>query len=156
MINPQYKNDFSKTVLIVDQDRDLVKQLASQIRTLGLNVVTANDTLTAVKIMDRGFPDLLVLDVETPAGNGKSLLTMLESIEESRGIPAIVLCQSPDLNNVPRVETACAYYVHKSLQSWNKIEIFIHELIDLEPIHTQTDNPLLTNTSSPDHDQKGN
>ena len=61
-------------------------------------------------------------------------MTFLESLgvdSEKCEIPVIVLCKNADLRSIARVPILIAYYVHKTAGVWNKIETFIHELIDV-------------------------
>ncbi|MDB4766284.1 hypothetical protein OAG71_01205 [bacterium] len=120
-----------KTVLIVDDNQELCVQLAGQTRAMGLSSLTANDAISAVKIMERQMPDLLIFDSELPAGEEKTFLERLGGSSRSCEIPAIVLCKNADLSSITRDPTLIAYYVHKSEEAWDKIETFIHELVDL-------------------------
>ena len=128
---PETRTD-KKTVLVIDEDQRLCFDLASKTEAMGLNTLTANDAVSAVKIMDGQFPDLLIFDGELPAGNGKTFLERLGACPESCEIPAIVLCNNGDLSAINRVPEIVAYYVHNSEAAWNKIETFIHELVDVK------------------------
>ena len=138
-----------KTVLIVDDNQELLVNLAKQCKAIGLSVLTASDAVSAAKLMDQQFPALLLIDAEMPAGNGKTFLERLEANSETQGIPAIVLCKNADMNSIARVPKMVAYYVHKSERAWNTIEMFIHELVDLKasPSNESKDdeNPLNLN-----------
>ena len=120
-----------KMVLIVDQNQKLCVNLARQIRAMGLGSLAANDVVSAEQIMARKLPDLLMIDGELPAKHGMTFLESLGVDPERCEIPAIVLCNNPDLRSVARVPALIAYYVHKSETAWDKIETFIHELIDV-------------------------
>ncbi len=123
-----------KSVLIIDDDQNMVDLLSKHCRSIGLDVRTTTDGVQAVELMDQGYPDLLILDIDVHACNGKSLLQFLDIEELNWRVPAIVLCKSTDLSSVYRVKTICAYYVHKTPQALNKIEIFANELVDLASI----------------------
>ena len=130
----EHQDSAGKTVLVVDENPEWLAFLAQRCRSIGLIVQTASDAFAAVEIMDRKFPDLLILDIEMPAGNKKLFLECLGGDSESREIPAIALCSNADLNSVQKNESMVAYYVYKSRQNWNRIEVFISELIDVNPI----------------------
>ena len=120
-----------KTVLIVDQNQKLCVNLAKQARAMGLASLAANDAVSAEKIMERQLPDLLMIDGELPAEHGMTFLESLGVDSEKCEIPVIVLCRNADLRSITRVPALIAYYVHKSEKAWDKIETFIHELIDV-------------------------
>ena len=125
-----------KTVLIVDENQQLCVKLARRVRAMGLSTLAANDAVSAVEIMERQSVDLLIFDCELPARHGMTYLESLGVHSESREIPVIVLCKEADLTSVTRVPTLIAYYVHKSEEAWDKIEMFIHELVDVNASST--------------------
>ena len=125
------KQNSKKTVLIVDPDQKLCVKLAKQTRALGLKPLAANDFVSAEKIMERQFPELLIIDGDLPAKHGMTFLESLGVDAERCEIPVVVLCNNPDMRSIPRIPTLIAYYVHKSAIAWDKIETFIHELIDV-------------------------
>lgn len=122
-----------KTVLIVDEEQEMVDFLAYRFQSIGLNVSAANNAKTAIRVIESNLPDLIVFDVEMPFGKGHSFLEALDIQAENWHIPAIVLCNTSDLRSVHRPTSLCAYYVHRSQQAWNRIEIFTRELVDLAP-----------------------
>ena len=122
-----------KTVLIVDDDRDLVDILAKRCESIGLKVQKAHNLISAVVLMDKAFPDLLCVDVNFPAGNGLTFLDALRLDAGAARIPVIVLTGRQDPSTISRCQDLCAYYVRKSTNAWRAIEPIIYELIDHEP-----------------------
>jgi CheY-like chemotaxis protein len=65
------------TVLVVDDDADVLATLAAIIKSGGHSVVKANSGTTALDILDGDLPiDLLVTDVIMPGLNGFNLARM--------------------------------------------------------------------------------
>jgi len=122
-----------KTVLIIDPDEQLVAFLVERFSSLGMNTWTAPNAAAAVEQMDQEFPNLIVTDIELPVGNGRTFLEMLGIMKESREIPVIALCDTDDLKKTQRLEILKAYYVTKKQESWQTIEMFAYELVDLDP-----------------------
>ena len=122
-----------KTILIIDDDTNLIEALAARCRKIGLQVETARNLLTAVVIMDRKLPDLLCVDINMPTGNGLNFCEMLSLDENTSKIPVIVLSGQKDPDTLLRCQNLCAYYVHKSNDVWRSMEPVIYELIDIEP-----------------------
>ncbi len=102
-----------KTILIADDDHELVHVLAVRCRRLGLNVLCAHDAFTSLSLVKTGRPDVVCLDVDMPAGNGLGVCEMLSSDAECRTIPIIILTGRTDPETIMRCHSLCAYYVEK-------------------------------------------
>ncbi len=123
----------SKSILIADDDRDLVQALAARCRQLGLQVVMAYDAMSALTLAHAKRPDMVCLDVSMPNGDGLSVAEMLSSDEQLRSTPVIVLTASSDEATIRRCHGLCAYYVLKSHDVWQEMEPLIREALGLEP-----------------------
>ena len=81
-----------KKILIVDDDQDLVVGLAVRLRKVGgYDVIMASDGLAAVTKAQRERPDLVILDLGLPVGDGFSVLERLKTLMNTALIPVIVL-----------------------------------------------------------------
>lgn len=56
-------NTEKKNILIVDDDIDYLNQLELQVKGMGYDVKTANGEKEAEEAMDRGKPDLAIIDL---------------------------------------------------------------------------------------------
>ena len=66
-----------RRVLVVDDDRSIVRMMRLTLRTSGFDVETAHDGAEALqKIVDK-HPDVIVLDLQMPVMDGESLLREL-------------------------------------------------------------------------------
>jgi DNA-binding response OmpR family regulator len=119
----------SKTILIADDDRDLVDALALRCRRLGFNVLIAHDAFAALLLAKSRTPDMICLDVEMPSGNGLSVCEMLASDEVCRSIPIAILRGRVDPDTIIRCHSMCAYYVEKCPDVWSRIEPLVKELL---------------------------
>ena len=129
----------SKTILIADDDRDLVQVLKLRCTQLGLNVVGAHDAMTALALVHQERPDLICLDVNMPSGNGLSVCEMLAADDRLSSIPVIMLTGRADEETIRRCHAMCAYYVLKSGDIWNRVEPILHELLELPPTETDSE-----------------
>lgn len=120
-----------KTVLIADDDRDLVNVLSVRCRRLGLKVLVAYDAFTALSLARSRTPDVICLDIEMPAGNGLCVCEMLASDESFRQTPIIMLTGRTDPDTIVRCHTLCAYYVEKCTNTWSRVEPLLRELVEL-------------------------
>ncbi|MBN1590033.1 MAG: response regulator [Pirellulales bacterium] len=121
-----------KTVLIADDDQNLVDVLALRCRQLGLNVVVAYDARAAFARICEAHPDVICLDVKMPSGSGLSVCEMLVNDEELSCIPVIMLTGKDDHATIRRCHEMCAFYVLKSPDVWERLRPLLCELLDIE------------------------
>lgn len=122
-----------KSILIVDEDRQRVGKLTKQCRQIGLQVRTAYSVLMAMTELDEGLPDLVCLDIDMPSSNGLSVCEMMATDEEATRVPIIALSTTKNETIIRRCANLCAYHVHKSQDTWYRIEPVIYELVDIDP-----------------------
>lgn len=80
-----------KRVLIVDDNADLVRIMSAHLEGHGYSVVSASDVAEAVKAVQKEKPDLIILDVVMPGGDGLSILKRLNALNPRNMIPVIVV-----------------------------------------------------------------
>ena len=82
-----------KKILIVEDDQNIAKALAIRLKSAGYEVTVAADAMTAVAAAVKIQPDLALLDISVPAGNG---FTVAEKIQEliASATPIIFLTAS--------------------------------------------------------------
>jgi CheY-like chemotaxis protein len=67
-------------ILIVEDDRPIATALSLRLKAAGYETTLAHDALTAVSTAVQCRPDLALLDVSLPAGNGFSVAERLQSL----------------------------------------------------------------------------
>jgi DNA-binding response OmpR family regulator len=77
-------------ILIVDDDVEIRELLGEELRDLGHESIYAADGLQALSLMRREQPDLMLLDLRLPGGDGFSVLEWLRIIPDVASIPVIV------------------------------------------------------------------
>jgi len=80
-----------KKILIVDDERDFVRILSANLKARGYNTVTASDAVGAITVAQRERPDLIILDVNMPGGDGLTVLKRLGASDHTSLIPVIVV-----------------------------------------------------------------
>jgi DNA-binding response OmpR family regulator len=65
------------TILVVEDELDVQRVVAKRLSSRGFTVHCASDGLQAVSLAHKVNPDLIVLDLQLPAGDGLSVLRKL-------------------------------------------------------------------------------
>jgi two-component system response regulator MtrA len=78
----------ARRILLVDDDASLLVVLAEQLRDDGFEVATARDGQEALRRLDAGWPDLILLDLMMPKIDG---LALARQIKSEADLPIIVL-----------------------------------------------------------------
>ena len=85
-----------KKILIVDDERDIVKVLVIRLESSGYEVISAFDGAQGVFMAHKEQPDLIILDIRMPAGDGFSVAERLKRSTHTWTIPIIFLTGSPE------------------------------------------------------------
>jgi two-component system alkaline phosphatase synthesis response regulator PhoP/two-component system response regulator VicR len=106
--------DQKKKILIVDDERDIVKALMIRLQRAGYQVVTAFDGAQGVFMAHKEKPDLIILDIRMPAGDGFSVAQRLKRSTHTFTIPVIFLTGSPETNAEEKARALGArFYIKK-------------------------------------------
>lgn len=122
-----------KTILLVDRDLNVLKDLAEHCRTIGLEVLTAQDGAAAAQLLEQNAPDLICVDDQLPGGDGLSLCEMVVASPDDVACPVVVLVQQVDANRKMCAAEMCVYFLHKRPNLWRYLEPVIYELVDVQP-----------------------
>lgn len=87
-----------KKILIVDDERDIVKALAIRLQSKGYQTVVAFDGAQGIFMAHKERPHLIILDIRMPAGDGFSVAEKLRESKSTSEIPIIFLTGSPELH----------------------------------------------------------
>ncbi len=79
------------TVLIADDDRGLVEALSIRLNAAGYHVVSCMDGDDVVEQVRGDRPDVMVLDINMPAGTGPEAQKALEAFREGDRVPVIYI-----------------------------------------------------------------
>jgi len=85
-----------RTILVADDDKDLVMALSIRLRAAGYDVISAHDGDEAFELASKNKPDLIILDVRMPAGGGFTSIDRMKHSLNTRNIPVIFLTAFDD------------------------------------------------------------
>ena len=97
-----------KKILIIDDDQHLLLGLATRLKANGYGVVSATDAISAIAVARREAPDLVILDLGLPAGDGFVVLERMRSLADLVATPVIVLSAADPADNERRALEAGA------------------------------------------------
>jgi CheY-like chemotaxis protein len=83
-----------KTVLLVDDDNTILLGLGVRLKSMGYTVYTAKDAVSAVSAVRKNDPDVVVLDISLPAGDGFLVADRLQNMVGSAATPIIFITAS--------------------------------------------------------------
>jgi YesN/AraC family two-component response regulator len=84
-------SDKSQTVLVVDDDPNILDMHSRLIEQTGRRAVTARDGREALDMLEHIHPDLIMLDLMMPEMDGFAVLDVLRARESTRDIPVVIL-----------------------------------------------------------------
>ena len=88
------------TVLVVDDEADILDLIAFNLQRQGLKVLTARDGLSAVFLAKEHQPDLIVLDLMLPGRDGFGVFKDLRGDTRTSQIPVIMLTARGELDDL--------------------------------------------------------
>ena len=97
-----------KKILIVDDDPHLLLGLSARLKASGYKVMCATDALAAITVARKEAPDLVILDLGLPAGDGFLVLERMRSLADLVATPVIVLSARDPTDNKKRALDAGA------------------------------------------------
>src|SRR5213594_86035 len=91
-------------ILVIEDDPVARADLQARLKAHGYSVALAADAASAVTVVNRERPDVILLDLGLPAGDGFLVLERLRKIEPLAAIPVLVITGRSDPETRKRVE----------------------------------------------------
>ncbi len=101
-------------ILIVDDDSEQVDVLSLALKRQGFETMSAHTAAEGLELARSQHPQLVILDIRLPDGNGLDICQVLSDDPQTASIPVIILSgmERPDI--IRRCRAAgCRYYVRK-------------------------------------------
>jgi two-component system alkaline phosphatase synthesis response regulator PhoP len=103
-----------ETILIVEDEKDIVKMLDYNLKKEGYRVITASDGEDALDLAKLRQPDLILLDLMLPGLDGLEVCKELKNERKTRPIPVIMLtAKAQESDKVIGLELGADDYVAK-------------------------------------------
>jgi DNA-binding response OmpR family regulator len=96
-------------ILIVEDDKDMVRAMGVRLKAQGYGLVVANGAISAISTARKEKPDLVLLDLGLPGGDGFLVMQRLRLLPELMLVPIIVVSARDPKTNEPRAIQAGAH-----------------------------------------------
>ena len=83
-----------KKVMIVEDDKKIAMALSVRLKSCGYEVEASHDAVVAVSNAKTFKPDLILLDISMPGGDGFSLAERFNNLVDTAGVPIIFVTAS--------------------------------------------------------------
>jgi two-component system phosphate regulon response regulator PhoB len=104
----------TKTILVVEDEKDIVDLIAYHLKQSGFSVLTALDGPSALEQAKKKRPGLVILDLMLPGMDGKDVCRALKSNPLTQSIPILMLtAKSEEMDRVIGFELGADDYVTK-------------------------------------------
>ena len=110
----RYRQEIMKTILIIEDEKDLAELLAYNLGKEGFRTFTALDGLSGLDKATELLPDLIILDLMLPGMAGTEICKSLKKNPKTTPIPIIVLtAKGEEIDRVIGFEIGADDYVVK-------------------------------------------
>jgi DNA-binding response OmpR family regulator len=105
-------------ILIVDDDANLRRALKIRLRANHYDTVQASDGYSAIAVAQKEQPNLIILDLGLPAGDGFVVLERLRDSDSLSSIPVIVLtARDPQSNKQQTLQAGATAFFQKPVDN---------------------------------------
>ncbi|MGA2102646.1 MAG: response regulator [Candidatus Sulfotelmatobacter sp.] len=111
-------------IMIVDDDPDLRQALRLRLRANHYDTVNASDGYSAIALAYKEHPDMIILDLGLPAGDGFVVLDRLQKDDKLSTIPVIVLtARDPQSSEQRALQAGAAAFFQKPADNAELLEV---------------------------------
>ncbi len=113
-----------KTIMVVDDDPDIVALVKTTLEKNGYGVQTAGNGLEVFSRLEEQNPDLIILDIMMPHMGGMAVLKRLKGTAETSSIPVIMLTAKAQYEDMIKgYELGADYYITKPFTNAHLINV---------------------------------
>ncbi len=85
-------------ILVVEDDKKLSLAIRTRLQSFGYEAVAAEDAISAISMAVKHNPDLALVDINLPGGDGFTVLDRLSASNECKVMPTIMMTANRDDN----------------------------------------------------------
>ena len=95
-MHPDIPSDTQKTVLVVDDDPKIVRQISDSLKESGYHIIATTSGTQALRLAQKHKPIAITLDIVMPDLDGWEILQQLKTNPETTNIPVIIISISDE------------------------------------------------------------
>ena len=99
-------------ILIIDDERDLCMILSEVLKRKGYNVSSVNTLRKALNLLGKEVPDMVILDLKLPDGDGMSMITKIKKIS-SQTIICVASAYGSEKNKSEALQLGAFSFIDK-------------------------------------------
>jgi DNA-binding response OmpR family regulator len=108
----------SNKILLIEDDKDTVRAMAVRFKAEGYQLAVAHDAVSAISTARKEKPDLIVLDLGLPAGDGFTVMQRLKSNYDSMLVPIVVVsARDPLINKQRAIDAGAEAFFQKPIDN---------------------------------------
>jgi DNA-binding response OmpR family regulator len=132
----------TKKILIVEDDPDVLLSMHVRLRAHHYDTYSASDAITCMAEARRVVPDLIILDLGLPAGDGFVLMERFNKVPSLASVPVIVVSGRDLRTNQKRVaEMGAKAFLQKPVSNLHLLAV-IRSALGEQP---KTEGPVVYN-----------
>jgi len=103
-----------RLILLVDDDQDLLMVLSATLRQRGYEVAVAQDAVAAMSAAVKLKPQVVVLDIGLPGGEGSIVMKRMHALPQLAGVPVVMMSgRDPEKYRAEALKAGAAAYLTK-------------------------------------------
>ncbi len=104
-------------ILVIEDDASVRTLLDKSLRAKGYGVVTCDDGLEGLTMLELTKPDLIIVDIMMPRLDGMTFVKAIKDNEQTRPIPVIFLTSNNDAKTmIQGINMGAKHYITKPFQ----------------------------------------
>lgn len=85
-------------VLVVEDDKKLSLAICTRLQSFGYRAIAAQDAISAISLAIKHSPNMALVDINLPGGDGFTVLDRLNASGECDGMPTIMMTANREEN----------------------------------------------------------
>jgi two-component system KDP operon response regulator KdpE len=117
-------------ILIIEDDQDVVRAMAVRLKAHGYDLVVARDAISAISTARKEKPDLIILDLGLPGGDGFVVMERLRALVDFVLVPVIVVsARDPKTNESRALKAGACNFFQKPFDSAELLTAILNALM---------------------------
>jgi DNA-binding response OmpR family regulator len=122
----------NKQIMVVDDEVNILLLLDITLKRRGFTVLKANDSYSALMMLESSTPDLFILDVMMPGMDGFELCRQIRARPETANTPVIMLSARSDQRSVDRALAAGATAYLSKMSMHSELVLQVRSMLSVE------------------------